>query len=335
MKESIRDFLLNAVKEHPRDLVSVAMRKFHVTRPAVHKHLNALIQENLIQASGRTRNKIYTLKPVDLIHQIIPLPSEKSEDEIWKDFFEEKARQLPIPVYKICYYGVTEMINNVLDHSAAKRMELTADFQKGQVTFTIADNGIGIFEKIKSAFHLSSYRESILELSKGKVTTDSTHHSGEGIFFTSRVFDSFTLFANNLCFIRYNEVDWLIEEAPRNKGTTVILKIQKNSTRNLENVFRDYTDLEDASFSKTKIIVALAKMPDEDFMSRSQAKRILHGLEKFKHIILDFDKVRSVGQGFVDEVFRVFQNQYPQIKIDHYRANENVEFMIKRSLKPI
>ena len=56
------------------------------------------------------------------------------------------------------------------------------------------------------------------------------------------------------------------------------------------------------------------------------------GLEKFRHITLDFKRVDTVGQGFVDEVFRVFQNQHLKIEITYIHANENVEFMIRRSL---
>lgn len=68
------------------------------------------------------------------------------------------------------------------------------------------------------------------------------------------------------------------------------------------------------------------------YISRSQARRLLVGLEKFKSIILDFDKVPAVGQAFTDEVFRVFQNKHPKIKIKSTKTNSAVEFMIKRSI---
>ncbi|MBI4356629.1 MAG: STAS-like domain-containing protein [Gammaproteobacteria bacterium] len=67
-------------------------------------------------------------------------------------------------------------------------------------------------------------------------------------------------------------------------------------------------------------------------ISRSQAKRILRGLEQFKTIRLDFKKVDIVGQGFVDEIFRVFIRQYPHIKIEFCNANSDVQFMIERGI---
>lgn len=68
-------------------------------------------------------------------------------------------------------------------------------------------------------------------------------------------------------------------------------------------------------------------------MSRSQAKRLLIGLEKFKTIVLDFKGVKSVGWAFVDQVFRVFQNEYPDIEIHYVNISEEVESMIKGGLR--
>ena len=36
-------------------------------------------------------------------------------------------------------------------------------------------------------------RQALFELSKGKFTTDPSRHSGEGVFFTSRMFDDFEI----------------------------------------------------------------------------------------------------------------------------------------------
>jgi len=56
-------------------------------------------------------------------------------------------------------------------------------------------------------------------------------------------------------------------------------------------------------------------------------------LDKFEKIILDFDGVKTVGQGFVDEIFRVFKREHLNIGIEYINANNDVEFMIKRGLE--
>ena len=68
-------------------------------------------------------------------------------------------------------------------------------------------------------------------------------------------------------------------------------------------------------------------------MSRSEAKRILAGLEPFEEIIFDFKGVVTVGQGFVDEIFRVFAQRNPKKKLTVMSTSESVEFMIRRANK--
>ena len=85
-------------------------------------------------------------------------------------------------------------------------------------------------------------------------------------------------------------------------------------------------------FDKTNFVVRLSMLGDERYVSRSQARRIVLGLEKFKHVVLNFKDISTVGQGFVDEVFRVFQSKYPKIKIEYTNANDDVRFMIERTL---
>lgn len=64
-------------------------------------------------------------------------------------------------------------------------------------------------------------------------------------------------------------------------------------------------------------------------VARSQARRILRRLEEFQEIIFDFRDVEILGQGFADEVFRVFQNRYPEIVLTVQNANKSVQGMIR------
>jgi hypothetical protein len=81
---------------------------------------------------------------------------------------------------------------------------------------------------------------------------------------------------------------------------------------------------------RTRIVVKLFQVGTL-FVSRSEAKRILSGLEKFKEIILDFNHVREIGQGFADEIFRVWANQHPDSIFVPINMNDAVSFMVNRS----
>ena len=78
--------------------------------------------------------------------------------------------------------------------------------------------------------------------------------------------------------------------------------------------------------------VRLSQYGDEMPVSRSQAKRLLARVDSFKTVILDFEGVKSIGQAFADEVFRVFALNNRNIQLLHVNANKDVEQMIVRVL---
>src|SRR5208282_769028 len=127
-------------------------------------------------------------------------------------------------------------------------------------------------------FHLDDPQTALLELSKGKLTSDKKRHSGEGIYFTSRMFDEFVIYSDHLFYSRFrrDDDDWLIEkhdeQRQRKIGTYVSMRIRTNADWTPRQVFDKYGG-DDIYFRKTHIPIALAKYPGEQLVSRSQAKR--------------------------------------------------------------
>lgn len=228
-------------------------------------------------------------------------------------------------------YTFTEMLNNAMEHSRSKTIEINIKKDDGGIRFDVIDRGIGIFRHIMKKRGLKNELEAIQDLLKGKQTTAPKSHTGEGIFFTSKVADIFLIqsFNKKLTFNNILE-DIFIDDLKLTKGTKVTFLIAIKSKRKLDKIFREYSG-NSYEFSKTKVIVKLYKM-DTDYISRSQARRVLSGLEAFKTITLDFNGVKTIGQGFADEVFRVWKLNHPYIEIIHKNANDNIRFMINRAL---
>lgn len=84
-----------------------------------------------------------------------------------------------------------------------------------------------------------------------------------------------------------------------------------------------------AGNNKTVISVGLALYEGEHLLSRSQAKRILNRVEKFKTVILDFQDIDFIGEAFADEVFRVFVRRNPQISLIPLNFTKDVEQAIR------
>ena len=336
--EKIKEFLLDNIPGHPKDIVPLTARRFKVTPTTVHRHLNKLLMQGEVIKTGKTRGASYYLNSSLRKELTFPIKPGLEEHQVWMDFFHDAFSILPENVYSICNYGFGEIFNNAIDHSQGKTIAVTSEIIGNVLEILIVDNGIGIFKKVKNALGLENERASILELTKGKFTTDPENHTGQGIFFTSRAVDRFSIVSSNLGYLKNNlEDDWFIESPDKHvKGTGVSMQISINSNRKLEDVFRQYETFDEIEgirqFDKTHIVVNLSKFDQDHYVSRSQAKRILIGLEKFNHIVLDFRNIKTVGQGFVDEVFRIFQKKYPKIKFEWTNANENVRFMIERGL---
>lgn len=253
------------------------------------------------------------------------------EDKIW-DRVEAQAppRHATEQAVGIARYAFTELLNNAIDHSGGTKVRVHWEAGADILRAEIGDDGIGAFERLRIARALPDHRSALAELSKGKVTTQPDRHSGEGLFFTSRAADYFDLQANGLRWIVDNRRgDFALGVSSYAPGTLAIFEVDTATTRRLEDVFRAFTD-EELGFSRSYVRVKLFEH-GSSFVSRSEAKRLLAGLDRFAEVELDFDKVELVGQGFADEVFRVWAKQHPEVRLIPTSMNDGVALMIGRA----
>ena len=326
----IRENIIETIPDHPRDVVSIVRKRFGVSRQAVNRHIRELLEEGYITAEGKTRQREYSLKVLRNKRFTVPL-TDLAEDQVWRNEVAPVLTDLPRNVLDIWHYGFTEMVNNAIDHSAGHL--LTVDIKMNPLTTMVSvyDDGIGIFRKIKEGLHLEDERHAVLELAKGKLTTDPERHTGEGIFFTSRMMDDFAILSGDVFFSHEHdeEEDWILERDRPDTGTSVFMDLANNSQRTDQEVFdRFASDEEDYGFTKTVVPVRLARHGAEKLVSRSQAKRLLARVDRFKTVILDFKEVDSIGRGFADEIFRVFERNNPGIHLITTNTVPEVEKMI-------
>ena len=331
--EQVRRYITDNVDKHPKDIARITAAKFDITRQAVNKHLKRLVDEKALTQKGQTRSRTYFLHPQEHWEKDFDLNSQLAEDVVWRDEVASSLGQMPENVLNIWHFGFTEMFNNAIDHSGGKSVSVGFQKDAKSTNVLISDDGIGIFEKIRNELELLDERHAILELSKGKLTTDPDNHTGEGIFFTSRMFDEFGIVSGGTFFSHKvgEQEDWIFERAKLETGTTVWMKLNKHTARTTRKIFEQFTSPDDFGFTKTVVPVRLAQYGDDRLISRSQAKRLLARVDRFRTVIFDFQEVESIGQAFADEVFRVFQNKHPEIELVPYKANSAVARMIRRA----
>jgi anti-sigma regulatory factor (Ser/Thr protein kinase)/biotin operon repressor len=332
--ESVRKFLIENMDQHPSDIVRLTAEKFDCTRQAVHKHLQRLVGEGAVIVSGATRSKRYALAPLVDWKKSYIVEGGLAEDVVWRQDIAVQLGKLPENVLSIWHYSFTEMFNNVIDHSGATVVVVYLIKTSAATTIKIYDNGVGIFKKIQVALGLVDERHAVLELAKGKFTTDPVNHSGEGIFFSSRMFDEFDIFSGEVYFSHEfdKKEDWILQRNTPRDGTLVSMVLHNHTPRTTKKVFDKFTSDEDYGFTKTVVPVKLMKYGDDNLVSRSQAKRLLARFDRFKIVMLDFSGVTLIGQAFADEVFRVFKAKHPDVELIPIHASSEVRRMISRAV---
>jgi uncharacterized protein DUF4325 len=331
--EEVRHFILQNVKKHARDISKVTAKKFGISRQAVNKHLQKLRAERSLAETGKTRNRSYKLAPLVEWRKTYPLTPELAEDVIWTNDISPTIGKMPENVTDIWFYGFSEMFNNAIDHSGASNITVRIEKTAATTEMAIYDDGVGIFKKIQGALNLLDERHAVLELSKGKLTTDPQRHTGEGIFFSSRMFDCFDILSGGVFFTHNfgDSEDWILEAKQYSHGTAVWMKLDTHTARSTKKIFDKYTSGDDYGFNKTVVPVRLAQYGEDKLVSRSQAKRVLARVELFKTVIFNFEGVETIGQAFADEIFRVFPQQHPDIKVYSSKENSEVKRMILRA----
>ncbi len=337
----IENLILKKLKENEKIKAADIVKSAGFSRAYINRFFQKLKNEGKIILVGRANRAFYVLAHDKAVSRakssILSVRRSLRNKNISEDFVLGDIKQnsgiflnLPKNVSGIVNYAFTEMLNNAIEHSQSKIIEIQMERTLTDIQFEVRDRGIGIFNNIMKKRKLKNEFEAIQDLLKGKQTTSPKEHTGEGIFFTSKAGDMLTIQGSGKKLIFNNTLkDIFIKEAKETIGTKVDFKIALKSKRNLSGVFKEYSD-KAFSFAKTETKVSLYKI-DTDFISRSQARRIVSGLEKFKKIVLDFKDVDTVGQAFADEVFRVWQKLYPEIKIEYRNANKNIEFMVKHA----
>lgn len=312
----------------------------NISRQAASRHLRNLVRQGLLVKRGHTIGSHYILAQKASL-----LSSDRVQMRVKREGLEEHktftmlrdrapfVRELKDNVSSILFYAFSEILNNAIEHSESKWVKVEINRDTTNLSFIISDFGIGVFRNVLRTRHLKSELEAIQDLLKGKTTTAPHSHSGEGIFFTSKVADIFILDSFGYRLRVDNLINDVFIEKPEsiNRGTRVQFSIALDSNRHLNDVFSRFViDPTEPGFNKTEIKVRLFVVGNI-YISRSQARRILSGLEKYESIIFDFDKVITVGQAFADEIFRVFKNAHPQIHLEAINMTEPVKFMVERA----
>lgn len=337
-KLTIQNYILGKIDKHECDYVIKTCDNFNITKNTVYRYIREMKDNGEIVEDNNKINKCkYKLN--SLTYECMYSTEELLEED--KIFTNDILPCLNNPAKNdltIWKYAFTEMMNNAIEHAQAQKIYCRVDVNRLNTQIVIVDDGIGIFNNIREYFKIEknkdmSYDEIILELFAGKLTTDSERHSGEGIFFTSRVLDFFAIISDDKIFSHNSFDEYYLENLDKMlgekiHGTLVIMKLENNTKKRLNDIMNRYADPERGFYKTSLPLIEL--FPSGNLISRSEARRLGIVLEKFNEAVLDFKEINSIGQAFAHELFIVFKKNHPEMSIVPINANQEVSDMIKR-----
>ena len=318
-----------AAVQHPHDLASHLVLSTGMSRGTIQKALQRLVQLGWLQRVGNARRPQFRPGLLRQVVQRYPLAGLQ-EDLPWsRDFAPFFA--LPVEVQRMTQHMFGELLNNAIDHSGGTSVTVSLRQTPSHVQLLVSDDGCGVFDQLSRSFSLADPAMAMLELSKGKLTSQPTRHAGRGLFFSSRLADVFDLHANDTAF-QHREWEghgWHPGRALKHQGTSVYAAIALDTTRTLDSVLHAHS-LNGTGFGFERTVVPLRLMasPLAGLDSRAQARRVAARLNAFRRAEVDFDGISTIGHSFADELFRVMSPELGEVDLVPLNMSPAVAAMV-------
>lgn len=335
-RERIKSYLIEKIDKDDKCVISKVADAFGISMTSVKRYVDSLVNAGVLCADGNTGSG-YRIVSSESRFEYSFSKGETYEDKLYTADIGPCIEDLPDNVKGIWYYCVTEMLNNCIEHSKGDLISVVVFRNSLYTEISVMDNGIGairnICDSLCAAGSAADYEDAYLELVKGRFTSDPCAHSGEGIFFTSRFCDEFTLVSNG-CWYHRNIADQqfvrhrLLANATALKGvgTQVMMRVYNNSLKSAAEIFDAYSSVDTGIFRTEIPLKQLCEFGEP--VARSHAKRICNRLDSFSEVTIDFAGIDFIGQGFADEMFRVYPCAHPEVHFTVVNAGTEVLKML-------
>jgi anti-sigma regulatory factor (Ser/Thr protein kinase) len=325
----ITPWITAAAVQHPRDLAAHLVQRLACSRRVAFSLLRQLVAAQwLVVAGGTPRKPVHAPGALRQVVRQYPLLGLQ-EDLPWKrDFAPFFA--LPGEVRRMAQHAFTELLNNAVDHSGGSTVTVSLRQTPLHLQLLVSDDGCGLFERVAQSFAIDDPALAMLELSKGKLTSQPERHSGHGLFFSARLADVFDVHANRAGFQYrgWDAASWHVTRAAPHTGTSVYMAIALDTRRTLDSVLRAASSSGGYGFERTRVPLRLIG-DGQALASRADARRVASRLEGFQHAEIDFSGIDDVGHAFADELFRVFRRLHPGVELAPVGMTPRVSAMLQ------
>jgi anti-sigma regulatory factor (Ser/Thr protein kinase) len=324
----VTQWITAAALRHGEQLPAHVMARLGLARRPALALLRRLAELQWLQIDGTPRRRRYGPGPLRQVVQRYTLAGLQ-EDEPWRRDFAP-CFALPANVQRMARHAFTELLNNAVDHSGGSRVTVSMRQTPLQLQLLVSDDGCGLFQRIEERFAIDEPALAMLELSEGGLTSDPQRHTGQGLFFTSRLADVFDIHANATAFQcrSWDRLAWRTGRPATPHGTSVYLAIALDTPRTLDGVLQAHRGAAGHGLARTTVPLHLLAGPEGVLASRAEARRAAARLDCFEHAEINFAGVSDIGHGFADELFRVFGGGHPGLELRSTGMNPAVQAVL-------
>lgn len=311
-------------------LAERVMERLSISRRAAQNLLARLAAAQWLRREGTMRRPQWRPGPLKQVVHRYALPGLE-EDLPWSRDFAPFFDLRP-NVNRMAQHAFSELLNNAVDHSGGTMVTVSVRQTAAHLQLLVSDDGCGIFERIQQAHQIADPTLAMLELAKGKLTSQPEAHRGHGLFFTARLADMFDLHANQRAFQfrGWDRRRWHAGKPLAREGSSVYVAIALDTERTLDAVLRAHASEGGGyAFETTQVPVGLLADVTTGLESRAQARRVALRLASFRRAELDFTGIEDIGQGFADELFRVVPAAQPTLELVPVGTAPRVAEMIR------
>lgn len=328
---SVTRWITAAAVQHGDALPAHLMQRLQISRRQAGLLLRRLEALQWLRSCGTPRAPRHVPGPLRQVVRRYALAGLQ-EDQPWRQDFAP-CFALPPAVQAMAQHAFTELLNNAVDHSCGTQVTVSMRQTPLQLQLLVSDDGVGLFRRVAEHFDLAEPAVAMLELAKGKLTSDPARHCGHGLFFTAQLADVFDLHANTAAFQRrgWDGGRWHSQRPVTQAGTSIYLAIALDTPRTLEQVLHAHSaDGASYGFDRTRVPLGLLLAPGtRQLSSRAEARRVLARLERFTIAEIDFSGVEQIAHGFADEMFRVQPPLHPRLQVQPVGMNARVAAMLE------
>jgi DNA-binding transcriptional ArsR family regulator len=226
--DSIRGFILDCVAESPRSIARQVAEAYGISRQAANRHLDALVDDGILEQTGFTRSREYRLRRESLLNREIRVTPVLSPERLWDDHIAPVLASERNEVRDLCRGAFRDLIRNVIDHAGATWITVSFSTTARQIDVAVSDNGHGVFNRIGERMGTRSARD-CAELVVRHANARSVDFPAARLVLLGRNFEAFTVLSSGveLAFDASAGAWSLRDESTPGEGTRVAFRLRR------------------------------------------------------------------------------------------------------------